>query len=374
MDFSFSEDQAAFKQMVNKYLTDHYDFQKRRDVANSDMPYDTAFWQEAANMGWLTLPFSADRGGLACSPVDTVLFFEELGGTLVLEPFMETVFMTGRVLDKSASPKAQKLIDDIMDGTAQGALAVYEGNATYCPSPKATKLEQAGDGHVLSGTKSLVYNAPNADALIISAHDDSGETVLVLVDAKQAGVDMTTYPTIDGRQAAELTFTKVNISEQDILARGNAADLILKETQDEGILALCGEYLGGMKSTLEQTVEYAKQREQYGVAIGSFQALQHMMSDMFVLYELSKSLVYTAAIKLQEGADDADMMIAAAKVKTTENAREMSQHAIQLHGAIATTDEYSIGHYLKRIISTTDMFGSPSTHTKRFIAESRKAG
>ncbi|MGC6511772.1 MAG: acyl-CoA dehydrogenase family protein [Parvibaculales bacterium] len=373
MDFNLSEEQSAFKQMVNKYLTDHYDFQKRRDIANSEKAFDSAFWTEAAQMGWLTLPFSADKGGLECGPVDTVLFFEELGSTLVLEPFLETLLSAGRVLDQSASPQAQKLIDGIISGSTQGALAVYEGQHSYCPRPDATTLTPSSDGFTLNGKKSLVYNAPNADFIIVSARDGSGETALVHVDASKTGLEMNVYPTIDGRQAAELTFNDINLDADDILARGNAADLILKQTQDEGILALCAEYLGGMKATLEQTVEYAKQREQYGVAIASFQSIQHMMSDMFIKYELSKSLVYSAAVKLQEGAEDADMMIAAAKVKTTENAREMSQHAIQIHGAIATTDEYSIGHYLKRIISTTDMFGSPAAHTRRFIAETRKA-
>ena len=373
MDFNFTEDQIALKDMINKYLTDNYDFQKRREIANSNEPFDKDFWAQAAEMGWLALPFAEDKGGLGGNPTDTVLFFNEMGRSLVLEPFLETMLVTGRVLSQCSQPYAQDMIEQIISGTLQGAFAHGEANRANGYDHIQTRIKTTGDNFSVTGQKAVVYNAPNADFIIATALDENNELVIFMTDQSNNGLTLKAYDTIDGRQAAEIHMDNLIITNEKILARGNAAHHILQSTLDEAVLALSAEYLGGMEEMLRLTLDYTKQREQFGQPISNFQSLQHHMADMFMLCELSRSLIYTTAIKMHENADDTRMMLAATKVKVYKNAKDVAHKAIQLHGAIATTDEYSVGHYLKRIVSTADMFGSPTSFTNLFIQERKSA-
>ena len=373
MDFNFTEDQIALKDMINKYLTDNYDFQKRRDIANGAQPFDKDFWAQAADMGWLALPFAEDKGGLGGNPTDTVLFFTEMGRALVLEPFLETMLITGRVLSQSSQPYAQDMIEQIIAGTLQGAFAHGEANRAQGYDNIQTRIQADGDDFSVTGHKAVVYNAPNADFIIATALDENNELVIFLADKSSKALSLKNYDTIDGRQASEIYMEQLSVTHDQILARGNAAHHIVQSTLDEAVLALSAEYLGGMEEMLRLTLDYCKQREQFGQPISNFQSLQHHMADMFMLCELSRSLIYSAAIKMHENAEDARMLLAATKVKVFKNAKEVAHKAVQLHGAIATTDEYSVGHYLKRIVSTADMFGSPTSFTNLFIQERKSA-
>ena len=373
MDFEYDQDQQAFKDSVSKYLHDQYDFETRQSIVKSDNAYSKIIWKACAELGWLCLPFSQDQGGLNGNPIDTMLLFEELGKNLVVEPFLETLVLTGGILRRSNSPLAATYIAPLIAGELQGAVAHFEARSRGNHNAIDTTARLIRDGFELSGQKSVVYNAPSADILIVSAllsQDDQNtqapQLALFLVPKASDGLNVQSYPTVDGRQAAEVTLDKVTLNSDYLLASGEAAQSIIEATFDEALLAQTAEMVGAMDVLLQTTVEYSKERKQFGVPLSTFQVLQHRMTDMLVATELSRSLMYAAAIKLRDTSEDSRLYVAAAKVKADKCARQSAQAAVQLHGGIGTTDELKVGHYLKRIEVLSKLFGSSAFHIERF--------
>ena len=367
MNFNFSEDQILFNDSVCKYLTDQYDFESRQAIVAGEAPFDPSVWRQCTQMGWLHLLFSEEQSEVGGTPVDTISLFEALGKHLVVEPFLETLILFGGVLRRVSPSQVADNIDQLLAGELQGALAHFEANSRGNLSVIATRAEHCQKGYRINGRKSVVYNASGAELLVVSARvAESGNLALFLVHNGIKGLALQTYTTVDGRQAAEVELSDVELEPHQLLAVGEQAMSILESVYDEALLALTAEMVGAMDSLLTTTVEYAEQRKQFGSAIGKFQSLQHQMSDMFMAVELSRSLMYAAAIKLRDGAADARAFIAAAKVKADKCAQQVAHSAVQLHGGIATTDELNVGHYLKRITVITQLFGSTQYHLRRF--------
>lgn len=365
MNFTYSADQLGFQESVIRFLQREYSFEQRQQFQKSEAPYSEAIWKTCAELGWLSLLFDEQVGGIGGSAVDTILLFEQLGKHLVTEPFIETLVQVGGVLQACEHSRRLSYLEELMAGELQGAFAHSEPYQPDFEADLKTTAQRLDNGYALQGTKSVVYNAVAADFFIVSA-ELSDSKALFLVPADCENLHQRYYPTVDGRQAAELRFDSVLVPTGNLLAYGLEAESILQSVLDHTLLAQVAEMVGAMQVLLDTTVEYTKERKQFGVPLSYFQVLQHRMVEMFMATELARSLMYAAAIKLRDGSADARSYVAAAKVKADKCARLVAQSAVQLHGGIGTTDDLKVGHYLKHIEVLSKLFGTTQTHINRY--------
>lgn len=375
MDFSLSEEQTLLQDSVERFVQNDYAFETRQKLIAQDPGYSVENWKQFAELGWLGMPFPEADGGFGGGAVETMIMMEALGRGLVVEPFVPTVVLAGGAL-KLAGSAAQKAahLAGIMDGSVQGALAFTEPQSRYNLADVAVTARQQGDGWVIDGTKSVVLNGPSADLLVVSARTggeqrDRDGVSLFLVPGDSAGISRRDYPTVDGLRAAEITFDGVEVGADALLGEAGAGLPVLEQVIDEGILAIGAEAVGAMEVAYKVTVEYCKTREQFGQPIGQFQVLQHRMVDMFMQHEQAKSLLYMAAMRMDEGyGDAARKAVSALKVQVGKSGRFVGQQAVQLHGGMGMTDELSVGHYFKRLTTIDTLFGNSDVHLKRFGA------
>lgn len=366
MNFEFSEEQRAFRDSARRYLSESYDFETRQKIIRSEDPFSAQVWDTCAELGWFYLPFPEHQGGLGGSILDSVLLFEELGRQLVVEPFLETLVLTGGLLSRCESESSNQLLGELMSGKLQGAFAHTEAISLGSAPALSTRAEKKGSQYKLNGRKIVVHNVGAADVIIVSAKLDRDELALFLLRADDAGLSLQNYPTIDGRTAGDISFKNLEVDEDRLLFRGEMAETVLKQIQADAMLAMSADMVGSMNTLLERTVNYTKERRQFNSRLVDFQVLRHRMVDMFVATELATSLLYAAATKVRDGAPDAFQIAAAAKAKTDKSAKMVAHAAIQLHGGIATTNELPIGHHLKRITVHEQRFGNTRTQLSRF--------
>jgi pimeloyl-CoA dehydrogenase small subunit len=373
MDFDLSEEQRLLKESVDGLLADAYDFEARKKYMAEQGGWSRAMWGKLAEQGLLGLPFAEDDGGFGAGGVETMIVMEAMGRALVLEPYLATVVIAGGFLRHGASPVQKGVhVAGIIDGSKTYGFAQLEKQSRYDLFDVATSAKKNGDGWVLDGEKFVVLNGDSADSLIVTARtkgeqrDRSGIGVFI-VPATAAGVTRKGYPTQDGLHAADITFTGVEVGAA-IGDPDNALPLI-ERVVDEARVALCAEAVGLMDESLKTTVEYIKTRKQFGVAIGSFQALQHRAADMFVALEQARSMSMFATMAAEfEDAKERATAIAAAKVQIGKSAKFVGQQSIQLHGGIGMTMEAKIGHYFKRLSMIETTFGDTDYHQRR-VAE-----
>jgi alkylation response protein AidB-like acyl-CoA dehydrogenase len=273
-----------------------------------------------------------------------------------------------------AGSKAQKTthLSGIIDGSRQAALAFAEPQGRFNLADLTTTATADADGYRLSGYKCVVLNGPAADTLIVTARTsgaqrDTDGVSLFIVDAQAPGVSRRDYPTVDAFRASEITFEDVALDSGALLGELGGGYPIIEQVVDEGILAVGSEAVGCMEVLYKTTVEYCKTREQFGQPIGKFQVLQHRMVDMFMEHEQSKSLMYMAAMRMDEGyGAQAKKAISAFKVQVGKSGRFVGQGAVQLHGGMGMTDELNVGHYFKRLTIIDTLFGNVDFHLKRF--------
>jgi len=374
MNFEFTEEQIMLRDSVEKYMREDYDFESRRAIADSDQGMSTDKWQTFADLGWLSIPFAEEHGGFGGNAVDTMLVMEEFGKGLLMEPYLATVLLFGAALQKSGNPEAQNtFIPKIIDGSCQGALAYLERQSRFELCDVMTTASSDADGFRLNGEKVVVFNGANADQLIVSARtsgeqsDESGIS-LFLVSADAAGVERSSYQLMDGQKVANIIFKDVSLASDALLGELGGGHELLTAVAMEANLALAAEALGIMGQLNAKTLEYTKTREQFGVAIGSFQALQHRMVDTFMDYEQTKSLLYRAVCALTNGEEDAATAVHALKVMVDRAGTRVYAEAIQLHGGMGLTDELDIGHYAKRLMMIITTFGNGDYHQAKFNA------
>ncbi len=373
MDFSFSEEQTLLKDSVEKFIQNDYGFEARQKAAKGDTGFSEALWTQFAELGWLGVPFPESDGGFGGSAVDTMIIMEQFGRGLVVEPYLATVVLAGGALKLAGSTdqKASHLAS-IIDGSKQAAFAFVEPQGRFNLSDLKTTATQEGDGWVLSGYKAVVLNGPSADFLVVSARTsgeqrDADGVSLFIVPAEAEGVSRRDYPTVDAFRASEITFENVKLDAGALLGAEGKAAPIIEQIIDEAIVAVGAEAVGAMEVLYKDTVEYCKTREQFGQPIGKFQVLQHRMVDMFMEHEQSKSLLFMAAMRMDEGYGDAAAKAASAlKVQVGKSGRFVGQSAVQLHGGMGMTDELNIGHYFKRLTMIDTLFGNVDFHLKRF--------
>jgi alkylation response protein AidB-like acyl-CoA dehydrogenase len=343
-------------------------------IVRSEDGMSREIWQQFAELGLLAAPFSEDLGGLDGGPIETMVIMEELGRGLVVEPYLPTVVLCGGILNRHASKDQQEThLPSLIAGESIWALAFSEPQSRFNLADIVTSAKAEGDGYVLNGAKAVVLGGPWADKLIVSARVSGDQrerdgVSLFIVDKSANGVSTQDYPTVDGGRASEITFENVAVGADALIGEaGNGLD-ILEEAIDFGIGALSAEAIGHMKQLNDATAEYCKTRKQFGVAIGSFQVLQHRMVDMFMEYEQSVSMTYMVNMKLSEDASARAKAASGAKVQIGKSGRFVGQQAVQLHGGMGMTEELNVGHYFKRLTMIDTQFGNVDHHLKRFAA------
>ena len=373
MDFSFSDEQTLLQESVSRFITNDYGFESRQKHSRSDAGYSLENWQTFAELGWLGVPFSENHGGFGGGAVETMLMMEEFGKGLVVEPYLATVVACGSALNGFGSEdQKSSFIPEIIDGSKLWALAFAEPQGRFNLADLTTTATANNGSYLLSGHKSVVINGPNANFFIVSVRtsgeqrDETGVSLFIIPsDAK--GLSRRDYPTVDGQRASELILDNVELDEASRLGEEGQGLNILQQAIDFATLAIGSEAVGCMEVLYKDTVEYCKNREQFGQPIGKFQVLQHRMVDMFMEHEQSKSLMFMAAMRWDEGyGAEAQKAVSAFKVQVGKSGKFVGQSAVQLHGGMGMTDELNIGHYFKRLTIIDTMFGNVDHHLKRF--------
>jgi pimeloyl-CoA dehydrogenase small subunit len=367
-----NEEQRLLRDSVDGLLTDAYEFEQRKKYMKEKGGWSKAIWGKLAEQGLLGLPFAEEDGGFGAGAVETAIVMEALGKALVLEPYLATVVIAGGFLRHGGSD-AQKAthITSIIDGSRTFAFAQLEKNSRYDLADVSTTAKKKGDGWVIDGEKFVVLNGENADTLIVTArtkgsrHDKTGVGVF-LVPADAKGVVRKSYPTQDGLHAADISFTAVEVGSDAAIGDPENALPLLERVVDEARTAICAEAVGLMDESLKTTVEYIKTRKQFGVAIGSFQSLQHRAADMFVAVEQARSMSMFATMAADfDDPKERAKAVAAAKVQIGKSGKFVGQQSIQLHGGIGMTQEAKIGHYFKRLTMIENTFGDTDYHMRR---------
>ena len=374
MDFTFNEEQSLIQDQVDQFVQKEYDWETRQALSNSDLGFGEDNWKKFADLGWLGICVSEDSGGFGGSSIESMLIMEAFGKGLVVEPFLETVIMSGGLIDDHGSDEQKSsVLEPAISGEMHLALAYAEPQSRFNLSDVVTEAKSDGDNFILNGYKSVVMNGPSADKIIISARtsgaqlDESGIS-LFIVDANSDGLNKTNYKTVDGRRASDLTLENVSVSKSSLVGDQDKGFAILDSAIDKAILAISAEAVGAMEVLYKTTVEYTKTREQFGTAIGKFQVLQHRMVDMFMEYEQCKSLLYMATMKHEEGAEDAKKAISGLKYQVGKAGKFIGQQAVQLHGGMGVTDELNVGHYFKRLTTVGTIFGNTDYHLKKYTS------
>ncbi|MBA4038146.1 MAG: pimeloyl-CoA dehydrogenase small subunit, partial [Bradyrhizobium sp.] len=322
MDFDLSEEQRLLKESIDGLLTDSYDFDARKKYQKEKGGWSKAVWGKLAEQGLLGLPFAEADGGFGAGAVETMIVMEALGKALVLEPYLATVVIGGGFLRHGGSAEQKAAyIPGIIDGSKTFAFAQLEKNSRYDLADVSTTAKKKGDGWIIDGEKFVALNGENADTLIVTARtkgaqrDKSGIGVF-LVPADAKGVTRKGYPTQDGLHAADITLTGVEVGADAVIGDPENALALIERVVDEARTAMCAEAVGAMDESLKSTVEYLKTRKQFGVAIGTFQTLQHRAADMFVALEQARSMSMFATMAADfESATDRATAVAAAKVQ-----------------------------------------------------------
>jgi alkylation response protein AidB-like acyl-CoA dehydrogenase len=374
MDFSFTEDQTMLRDTVASYLADHYDFDARRAAIATPAGWRPAVWKAfAEDLGILGASFPEDLGGLGGDAVGTMVIMEEFGKALVVEPYLGTVVIGGGFLKHAQPACAPDLIGKIIAGEATMAFAYAEPQGRYNLCDLATTGRREGVGWVLNGHKAVVVGAPWGSHLVVTARtggaqrEASGVSVFLL-DKNAKGVVARDYPTVDGARASEVFFENVSVGADALIGPEGAGLPLVEQVIDEAIAATCAEACGVLRKLHEGTLDYTKQRKQFGAPIASFQVLQHRMVDMFIQVEQAVSMTYMAHIMLGEAPAKRAKAVSAAKVQIGRACRFVGQNAIQLHGGMGMTEEMAIGHYFKRATMIEGQFGSVDHHLARYEA------
>jgi alkylation response protein AidB-like acyl-CoA dehydrogenase len=374
MDFNFTEEQSMLRDTVASFLQDKYDFETRRRLINSESGWSADYWSAFANeLGILGAPFSEDLGGLGGGPIENMIVMEEFGKALVVEPYLGTVVIGGGFLKHSGYAAASSVIEGVIAGTTVIAFAYAEPQARYNWANLKTTAKKEGAGYVLNGHKAVVVGAPWATHLIVTARTGGSQSEangvsVFLVEKNSPGIVTRDYPTVDGARASEVYFENVSVPADALIGAEGAGLPLVEKVIDEATVAVGAEAVGAMRKLHEGTLDYARQRKQFGQPIANFQVLQHRMVDMFINLEQSVSMTYMATIKLEESDAERAKAVSAAKVQIGRACKFVGQQAIQIHGGMGMTDELSIGHYFKRATMIEGLFGSVDHHLRRYEA------
>lgn len=374
MDLAYTTEQNMLEESISKFVSSEYDLDSRKQLANSELGYSDEHWQTFASLGWLALPIEEAYGGIGGDLVDTMILFESLGKGLVVEPILSTLVLFGGALSIAGTEdQKQALLPGIADGSVKGALAYLEAEAPSDFNAVTTSAVREGDAYVLNGHKSVVFNAASADHLIVSARTegdvrDLAGISLFIVPSDTPGITRKDYPTVDGLRASEIALESVSVPLSALLGQPHEGASILNQIINRGILAVSAEAVGAMEVLYKSTIDYTKQREQFDHPLADFQVVKHRLTEMFIEYNLAKSLCMKATMLLNQGTADAQRHIHALKFLVGKSSRFVGQNAVQLHGGMGMTEDLAIAHYFKRLMIIDALFGNANIHLEAFTS------
>jgi alkylation response protein AidB-like acyl-CoA dehydrogenase len=376
MDFNFKEEQLQLADALKRWIARDYTFEARRAIVGSPTGVSDAAWATLAGLGLTALPLPEAQGGFDGDAVDMFVVMQELGRGLVVEPYFATMF-GAEFLRRGRAHDA--LLERVGAGGLKLACALGERQSRHDLRDVATRAAQDGAGWRLNGEKKVVLHGAQAGVLIVSARtagtqrDEDGIT-LFAVPADAPGVTVRDVRMLDGQRAADVLLRDVRVGADAVVGTAGKGWTIVEAAADYGAGLLCAEALGAMDALFGATLDYLKTRQQFGVPIGKFQALQHRMADMYVHLEQARSMALLAAVRLAEDRDGSHAAerrraVAAAKYRVGQAARFVGQQAIQLHGGMGVTDELPASHYFKRLSTIELTLGDCDHHLARFIAQ-----
>ncbi len=367
MNFDYNEEQQLLADSVRRFLTKDYGFEARKKIVSSKEGWSAEVWAQLAEMGLTGLPFSTEFGGFGGGAVDLMGVMEAAGDALLVEPYLPTL-MGGALVARAGSDAQKKaILPAVVEGKLKLAFAHTEKGARYNLGKVEAQAKKAGAGWEITGEKSVVLGAPAADTFVVSAKTDKGLSLFLV---KKDSVKVRAYVTLDEQRAGDVLLSK---APGELLGAEGGALPVIEEVVDFATALVCAEAVGAMKFACDTTLEYLKTRKQFGVPIGTFQALQHRMVDMYVAHEQARSMACLACSKVDSNASASDRAraVSAAKIKIADNARLISQESVQLHGGMGMTEELKVSHTFRRLTMIAQQFGDADHHLARFAALDR---
>ncbi|MDF0751651.1 acyl-CoA dehydrogenase [Marinobacter sp. 71-i] len=375
MDFRLNEEQQMLQDTVARLVRGEYSFEKRLAFSETELGFSADFWKQLSELGLTAVPFSEELGGFGGGGVELQSVMTELGRGLCLEPYLQSIILGGGLIGQAGNDSQKDVwLSGIASGELKAAVGLQEPQSFYDLNNVETRAEKSGEGFVLNGRKAVVIGGHCADLIVVSArtsgdtHDADGISLFAL-SPDTAGVERRTYPTIDGAKGCDITLNNVQVGADALLGeQGKAADVIDYQA-GRAIAALCAEAVGVMEMANELTLDYLKQRKQFGVPIGRFQVLQHRMVDMMSELEQARSMaILSASVADSEQSDERRRVLAAAKNVIGRAGQFISEAGIQSHGGIGMTWEYNFAHYAKRLIAINHQLGDDDFHLERYAA------
>ncbi|HEX5345190.1 MAG TPA: acyl-CoA dehydrogenase [Duganella sp.] len=371
MDFNLTQEQQQFADALRRWVDKDYSFETRKRIIHSASGVSDVAWDTLVALGMTALPVPEAQGGFSGTAVDLMVVMQELGRGLVVEPYFATVW-GARFLQLAGNQHHR--LEDVAKGALKLACALGEKHARHDLADIKTIASINGEGYRIDGTKTVVIHGGQAGALIVSARSagtqrDTNGISLFVVPVETPGVVIRDYRTIDGQRAATVQFNHVAVPASSLLGKMGGGWDLLEEAADYGVSLLCAEAVGAMDAIFAATLEYVKTRKQFGVAIGSFQALQHRMADMYIHLEQARSMAMLVAARMSCDAEERRRVASAAKVRIGQAAKFIGQQAVQLHGGMGVTDELPAAHHFKRLSMIELTLGDVDHHLERFTAQ-----
>ena len=375
MALVLNEEQQSLKDIAKEFLQKNAPvthFREIRDTEN-ELGYDQDLWKQMVDLGWSGILVPEEYGGFDFGMVGMGSIFEEMGKMLTPSPLFSTGVLGASLIALGGNDKQkQTYLPQIVDGSITTALALEEGNR-HSPLSISTEAKKDGENYSVTGDKTFVIDGHSSKLLIVAARTsgsekDSSGITLFLIDPSANGVEVNKTSMVDSRNSANITLKNVTVSKDDILGEENNGAAILEEVLDRAQIAISAEMLGNASQAFDITLEYLKERKQFGAVIGSFQALQHRAAEMYSELELTKSSVIAACVAADEKSNDLRRMASLAKFKAGETNHLVTNEAVQMHGGVGVTDEYDVGLYLKRARVTEQIFGNSEYHLDRYAS------
>jgi len=371
MDLNLSDEQRLLRESAERFVTESYDADHRRKMANDPLGYSPAVWKQFAELGWLALPIPEEFDGLGGGVVEIGILMEAFGRGLVSEPYVATVVLGAALIDRCGSAaQKQAILPKVADGSLKLAFAHSERAARFDLAKVAATANKTAQGWRLAGSKIAVLDGHAADEIVVSAlihdhHGPSGRIGLFLVRATAPSLSISDYPRLGGGRACNIELSGVELPEDALLGDGHDALPAIEWAVDRAMAALGAEAVGIMQTLLDTTLEYTKIRKQFGRPLSANQVIRHRLADMAMQVDESRSMALRAALKADAAPVERARAASGAKAKIGKCARFVGEQSIQLHGGMGVTEELEVGAYFKRLVAFDTLFGGSAHHYAR---------
>ena len=374
MELVLNEEQTMLEQTAKNFIKDNSPITRMRKLRDDGDPlgYSKEMWKKMAELGWTSILFSEEDGGMGLGMAEVILVTEAMGRGLAPEPFFSTIMLAGQALSIGGTQELkEQWLGPIIEGEKILAMAYQEKGGRYDITRIKTSAKKTTNHYLLNGEKAQVLDGYGADVIIVSARTSGrdGEPdgiTLFLVPKETKGMTVTRQSRLDSRNVALVQLKDVEVPESNIVGLVEKGGQLLSRVIDQATVALCGEMLGGMCAAFDRTLGYLKERVQFDVVIGTFQALKHRAAKMFMEIELSRSVVMAAARALDENSDNKEILVSTAKARCSDAYILVTNEAVQMLGGIGMTDEEDTGFYMKRARAAEMTFGDATYHRDRF--------